>query len=146
MLITRRAAIKGVVATTVGAVTGGCVYGVAYERHQIRTTDASLPVSGLPPALEGLRIGFLTDIHHSAMVPAADVQRAVDLVSAEIDRFITLSATRSPVCATANGPLSAASGVTCSTIVPRAVPLIRPSEIRTMSFTPCRASFFGIGM
>jgi hypothetical protein len=30
-------------------------------------------------------------------------------------------------------------------MVPKAVPLIRASEIRTMSFTPWRASFFGIG-
>jgi len=82
MLLTRRAAIKGVVATTVGAITGASAYGVLYERHHIGTTDAALPVSGLPPALDGLRIGFVTDIHHSAMVPADDVRRAVDLVSA----------------------------------------------------------------
>jgi len=90
MLLTRRAAIKGVVATTVGAVTGASAYGFGYERHQIRTTDASLPVSGLPPALDGLRIGFLTDIHHSAMVPAEDVRRAVDLVSAARPDLIIL--------------------------------------------------------
>ena len=30
-------------------------------------------------------------------------------------------------------------------LVPNAVPLMRASEIRTMSFTPARASFFGIG-
>ena len=90
MLVTRRAAIKGVVATTVGAVTGVSAYGVGYERHQIHTTDASLPVSGLPPALDGLRIGFVTDIHHSAMVPAEDVRRAVDLVSAARPDLIIL--------------------------------------------------------
>jgi predicted MPP superfamily phosphohydrolase len=33
----------------------------------------------LPPALDGLRIGFITDIHHSRLVPAADVIRALDL-------------------------------------------------------------------
>lgn len=80
MLLTRRAAIKGVVATTVGAITGASAYGVVYERHHIGLTNALLPVSGLPPALDGLRIGFLTDIHHSAMVPADDVRRAVALV------------------------------------------------------------------
>lgn len=36
-------------------------------------------------------------------------------------------------------------GAICSTIVPKAVPDIRASEMRTMSFTPARASFFGIG-
>ena len=90
MLLTRRAAIKGVVATTVGAITGASAYGVLYERHHIGTTDAALRVSGLPPALDGLRIGFVTDIHHSAMVPADDVRRAVDLVSAARPDLIIL--------------------------------------------------------
>ena len=52
---------------------------------------------------------------------------------------------RSPVRTSASGPPEAASGVTCSTIVPNAVPLMRASEIRTMSLTPARASFGGIG-
>lgn len=80
MALTRRAALKGVIVTTIGAVTGAASYGVAYERHNIGVTRASLPVSGLPPALDGLRIAFLTDVHHSATVPAADVIKAVDIV------------------------------------------------------------------
>jgi uncharacterized protein len=79
MGLTRRAALKGVVVTAVGAVTGAGVYGVGYERHHLGVTTADLPVSGLPPALDGLRIGFLTDIHHSRMVPADDVAAAVAL-------------------------------------------------------------------
>src|SRR5262247_4640886 len=90
MLVTRRAALKGIVATTVGAVTGAGAYGVAYERHHIGTTDATLPVSGLPNALDGLRIGFVTDIHHSAMVPAEDIRTAVDLVTAARPDLIVL--------------------------------------------------------
>jgi predicted MPP superfamily phosphohydrolase len=80
--MTRRTALKGLAVTTIGAVTGGSVYGVAYERHHIGVTEAALPMAKLPPALDGLRIGFLTDIHHSRMVPAADVVRAVDLLHA----------------------------------------------------------------
>jgi predicted MPP superfamily phosphohydrolase len=79
MGLTRRAALKGVLATTVGAATGAGVYGVGYERHHLAITDAALPVSGLPPALDGLRIAFLSDIHHSRMVPADDVTQAVAL-------------------------------------------------------------------
>ena len=79
-MLTRRAALKGLLATTVGAITGGGVYGVAYERHRIGVTEAALPVSGLPPALDGVRIGLVTDIHHSRMVPAEDVTHAVELV------------------------------------------------------------------
>ena len=79
MGLTRRAALKGVLATTVGAVTGAAVYGVGYERHRLGITEADLEISGLSPTLDGLRIGFLTDIHHSAMVPADDVANAVAL-------------------------------------------------------------------
>jgi predicted MPP superfamily phosphohydrolase len=89
-VLTRRAALKGVLATTVGAITGGGIYGVLYERHRIGLTDASLPVSGLPPALDGLRIGLITDIHHSSMVPADDVAAAVRLVLAAAPDMIVL--------------------------------------------------------
>jgi predicted MPP superfamily phosphohydrolase len=80
MVLTRRAALKGLVVTTVGTATGAGTYGVAYERHHIGVTEMELPVSGLPVALDGLRVGFITDIHHSDLVPAADVTQAVDLV------------------------------------------------------------------
>ncbi len=90
MLLTRRAAIKGLLATGIGAVTGATTYGVAFERHQIGVTEAALPVSGLPPALDGLRVGLLTDVHHSGMVPADDVTRAVELLLAQRPDLIVL--------------------------------------------------------
>ena len=40
---------------TVGAVTGAAAYSVGYERHHLGITEATLHVSGLPPALDGLR-------------------------------------------------------------------------------------------
>jgi predicted MPP superfamily phosphohydrolase len=79
MALTRRDALKGVMATTIGAVTGTAAYGIAHERHRLGITRADLPVSGLAPAHDGLRIAFLTDIHHSRLVPAADVSAAVTL-------------------------------------------------------------------
>jgi uncharacterized protein len=78
MPLTRRAVLKGVLAGAVGAVTGTAAYGVAYERHRLGVTNAVLPVSGLPHALEGLRVALLTDIHHSQLVSADDVTNAVD--------------------------------------------------------------------
>lgn len=90
MLLSRRAALKGVLATAVGAATGAGAYGVAYERHRVRLTEVDLPVSGLPPPLDGLRVGFLTDVHHSALVPADDVAHAVRLVLAERPDLIVL--------------------------------------------------------
>jgi uncharacterized protein len=79
MHLTRRAALKGVLAGAVGAVGGTAAYGVVYERHHLGATEATLTVSGLPPALTGVRIALLTDIHHSALVGADDVRAAVDL-------------------------------------------------------------------
>ena len=52
MRLTRRAALKGVLAATVGAVAGTATYGVGYERHRLGVTEATLPVAGLPAALE----------------------------------------------------------------------------------------------
>ena len=51
----------------------------------------------------------------------------------------------SPVRTLASGPPTAASGVTCRTTVPYAVPLIRPSQMRTMSRMPSASSLAGSG-
>lgn len=79
MRLTRRAALKGVLAGSVGLVGGTGAYGVVYERHRLGATEATLPVAGLPAALNGVRIALLTDIHHSALVGADDIRAAVDL-------------------------------------------------------------------
>ena len=60
-------------------------------------------------------------------------------------RSFTDSRMRSPLRTSPSGPPDAESGVTCRTIVPKAVPLMRASETRIMSLTPRCASFFGIG-
>ncbi len=77
MELSRRAALRTIGAATVGAVTGLGTYGFAFERHRLTLTCATVPVSGLAPALDGLRIALVTDIHHGRMVPAEDVQAAV---------------------------------------------------------------------
>jgi predicted MPP superfamily phosphohydrolase len=74
----------------VGTAIGGAAYGLAYSRHQIQVVRTSLSVSGLAPALDGLRIGFITDLHHSEMVPASDVVRAVSLLMKERPDLIVL--------------------------------------------------------
>src|SRR5262245_17461336 len=79
MRLTRRAAVKGVLAGTAGLLGGTGAYGVIYERHRLGATEATLPVAGLPAALNGVRIALLTDIHHSALVGADDIRAAVDL-------------------------------------------------------------------
>ena len=78
--ISRRAVLKGLAAAGVGAVGGAGAYGYLYGRHALEVTRASLPVAGLPPALAGLRIGFLTDVHRSRWVSHEDVALAVRLL------------------------------------------------------------------
>ena len=89
MSISRRTAIKTVIATTVGTATAGITYGAAFERHRIGMTSTTLPVAGLPQALDGLRISLITDIHHSRIVPASDVVHAIELaMSARPDLIV----------------------------------------------------------
>ena len=88
--LSRRSALQGLLATGVGLVTGRVGYGVAFERHRIQLFERPLNVVGLPPALDGLRVGFLTDVHLSAMVPASDVTQAVDLLAAARPDVIAL--------------------------------------------------------
>jgi hypothetical protein len=90
MALTRRAAIKAVLATAVGTVAGGAAYGSVIERHRIGVTTATLPVKGLPARLDGLRVALLTDIHLSRLVPERDVIRAVELALSEQPDLIVL--------------------------------------------------------
>ena len=90
MLVSRRAALKTLMAGGVGTLIGGATYGSAYARHQIQVLRASVPVSGLSATLDGLRVGLITDLHHSEMVPARDIVQAVSLMKEERPDLIVL--------------------------------------------------------
>jgi predicted MPP superfamily phosphohydrolase len=90
MVVTRRTVLKTLVATGVGAVTGASADGYFYGRHELAVTRSVLPFAGLPPALEGLRIGLLTDLHRSAWVSHEDVSRAVAALMDERPDLIVL--------------------------------------------------------
>jgi predicted MPP superfamily phosphohydrolase len=90
MVFSRRQALKTVLASGVGLVTGSATYGAAYERHRLGRTDLDLPVSGLPPALDGLRVGLITDVHHSATVSGDDVSHAVEVLRAAKPDLVVL--------------------------------------------------------
>jgi len=80
MAVTRRALLKAIVATGAGMVVGSGSYGYLYGRHALSITENDAPVSGLPHALSGLRIGLLTDVHRSRWVSEDDVTAAVELL------------------------------------------------------------------
>lgn len=90
MAVTRRALLKASLATGLGAVSGAGAYGFVYERHALETTRASLAVADLPPALAGLRIGLITDVHRSIWVSAEDVGHAVRALMNEQPDLIVL--------------------------------------------------------
>jgi predicted MPP superfamily phosphohydrolase len=90
MAVTRRAVLKALLATGVGTVAGTGAYGFLYGRHELEVTYTTVPVSGLPPALAGLRIGLMTDIHRSQLVSHEDVARAVNALTNEHPDLIIL--------------------------------------------------------
>ncbi len=81
-------------------------------------TDTTIWMQRLPPALEGLKIVHLTDIHHSLFTPLAEVERAVQLanrlepdVVALTGDYVTLSPAYIAPMARALGRLRARRGV-----------------------------------
>lgn len=119
MAVTRRTAIRSLVAAAAGITTGAGVYGYAVERHRLHVTRVSLPISGLPRAFAGFRVGFLTDVHLGPFFGQDDVARAVDLIVAERPDVVALGGDyvnwqdRAAIepCAEALGALSAPHGV-----------------------------------
>jgi len=90
MIVSRRTALRTLVATGVGTLTGIGSYGYLYGRHELSVTRAVLEVARLPPPLAGLRIGLLTDVHRSRWVSHDDVARAVAMLMAERPEMIVL--------------------------------------------------------
>ncbi|MGO9640307.1 MAG: metallophosphoesterase [Candidatus Acidiferrales bacterium] len=59
----------------------GFAYGFADERWRFEVREAELPVANLPPALDGMRIVQLSDIHIGSFMPVAQVRRAVGMAN-----------------------------------------------------------------
>lgn len=90
MSLTRRGFLQSVAATSAAIVTGGTAYGFLYARHDLQVTRMGVAVQGLPTGLDGLRIGFLTDVHRSQWVSDDDVRLAVDQIMAAQPDLIVL--------------------------------------------------------
>jgi uncharacterized protein len=88
--VTRRDLLKGLAATAVGAAVGAANHGYMYARRQFEVSRETLLVSGLAPALAGLRVGFLTDLHRSDTVTEEIASTAVGLLMAERPDIIML--------------------------------------------------------
>ena len=90
MTVTRRSALKALVAAGVGTVAGTGAYGFMYGRHDLELTSSIVSVAGLPRALGGLRIGLITDTHRSRWVSHDDVSHAAAMLMNERPDLIVL--------------------------------------------------------
>lgn len=89
-MLSRRDVLKYFGGAAIGAAAGGAAHGFLYERHHLELTRTAFPVPGLPETLRGLRIGLLTDIHHSQTVPREMVAAAVNRLMAEKPDLVVL--------------------------------------------------------
>jgi uncharacterized protein len=87
---TRRDVLRSVAAVGLGTMTGTLAYGVQYGRHQLRVTRETLRLPALRPGLGGLRIAFLTDLHHSETGPRSLIEAAVRMAMDERPDLICL--------------------------------------------------------
>jgi predicted MPP superfamily phosphohydrolase len=119
MQVSRRHVLRAMAASGVLAGVGFGSYGFVYERHHLTVNRTTLPVDGLPPALAGLRIGLLSDIHFGTFIRADEVTAAAAMLRNERPDLILLAGDfvnrqkRADVapCADALGPLRARLGV-----------------------------------
>jgi uncharacterized protein len=56
-------------------------YGATAGRRRYRVVTVEVPITGLPPNLDGLRIVHLSDLHIGDFMPRAAIRRAVDLAN-----------------------------------------------------------------
>ena len=59
----------------------GAMYGFAAERLNYQIYRVEIPIPNLPPALDGMKIVQLSDIHLSGYMPRSQVRRAVDMAN-----------------------------------------------------------------
>jgi predicted MPP superfamily phosphohydrolase len=56
-------------------------YGATAGRRRYRVVTVEVPITGLPPNLDGLRIVHLSDLHIGDFMPRTAIRRAVDLAN-----------------------------------------------------------------
>jgi hypothetical protein len=90
MEFTRRAAMRVMASGAIGTAAGVAAHGYLYERHALELVRETIAVSGLARQHDGLRIGVLTDLHHSSFVSQEEIAHAVAVVMAERPDLIVL--------------------------------------------------------
>lgn len=66
-------------------------YAFVLEPNRLVVRRVDVPIPGLPQALEGLKIGQLSDLHRGPTMPRFRVERAVALVAVETPDLVALT-------------------------------------------------------
>jgi uncharacterized protein len=105
-------------AAGLGAASGLAAYAGLFEPFDYEVTETDVFIGGLPRAFEGFRVAQVTDVHHSRLVPLAEVRRVVELTNSARADLVVLTgdyttARRGYIepCAEALGGLRAPEGV-----------------------------------
>lgn len=77
----RRLFLQSAKAAVLAAPVAATGYGVFVQRSAIGVREIDLPIKGLAPELDGLRMTQLSDIHLSAFLSITELARAVDMAN-----------------------------------------------------------------
>ncbi len=77
----RRAFLRNSAYVFAGASFAGTAYGMLIERTRVEVTSAEFFLPNLDPILDGFTIGLITDIHSSAYMPQAQMEKYVTLLN-----------------------------------------------------------------
>jgi uncharacterized protein len=78
---TRRAVLYQIASIAGATPFLAAIYGYSLERFRFRIERVDIPVANLPPALDGLRIVQLSDIHAGEFMPIPEIRRAVAIAN-----------------------------------------------------------------
>lgn len=67
------------------------VYGATAGRLRYRVVTVEVPITALPPALDGLRIVHVSDLHIGDFMPRTAIRRAVDMINAVQPDLVALT-------------------------------------------------------
>jgi uncharacterized protein len=77
----RRTAFRYAASLAGGLPLLAAAYGATAGRRRYRVVTIEVPITGLPPSLDGLRIVHLSDLHIGDFMPRTAIRRAVDLAN-----------------------------------------------------------------
>ena len=82
---------RQLLAAALAAAGAVVAYATLIEPRRVQLTRPRIHLRSLPPALEGLRIGLLSDLHAGSLTPHRTLERAVELLMRERPHLIAIT-------------------------------------------------------